>query len=69
MVSQPLDKIINEQERLDVAAALVSEELTTTNQLVDTVASPANLPAPGLVEKLMQQLNDLKEMVYINVFI
>lgn len=60
MVSQSQDK---EQRRLDIATALVPE--LTLNQLVKGAASPANFPAPGLVEKLMQQLNDLKEMVYI----
>jgi len=63
MVSQPQDK---EQRRLDIATALMPEELTM-NQLVEGAAGPANLPAPGLVEKLMQQLNDLKEMVYIYI--
>lgn len=63
-MSQPRDKRNNEQ--LDVPTALVSEELAT-NQLVEAEERPINSPAPGLVEKLIQQLNDLKEMVCVYI--
>jgi len=58
------DKRTNEIEQIDfIANAQVVED----NQILpmNVVTSPKNSPEPGLVEKLMQQLNDLKEMVYI----
>lgn len=62
------DKRTNEveQEQMDTESTLVQESLQ--NSPMDVAASPPNTPnsqEPGLVEKLMQQLNDLKEMVCV----
>lgn len=54
-------KQTKKQKQLDVAISAVSEDRQNIN--MEVAANPADLPAPGLVEKLMQQLNDLKEMV------
>lgn len=39
------------------------------NSSVEVAISPTNSPELGLVEKLMQQLNDLKEMVNLKYFV
>ncbi|CAH1731639.1 E3 ubiquitin-protein ligase mind-bomb-like isoform X1 [Aphis gossypii] len=50
-----------EQKQIDIANAQVQEE--RQNPPMDVAAAnPQNVQDPGLVEKLMQQLNDLKEM-------
>lgn len=54
-------KQTKKQKQLDVAIAAVSGDRQNIN--MEVAANPADFPAPGLVEKLMQQLNDLKEMV------
>lgn len=54
-------KQTKKQKQLDVPNAAVPEDRPNIN--MEVVSNPADLPAPGLVEKLMQQLNDLKEMV------
>jgi len=65
-MSRSRDKRTNEleQEQIDIGKAPVPEE--RQNPPMDgaaAAANPANVQEPGLVEKLMQQLNDLKEMV------
>lgn len=53
-----------EQKQIDIANAQVQEE--RQNPPMDVAAAnPQNVQDPGLVEKLMQQLNDLKEMVRV----
>lgn len=64
-VFSPQVKQINQEKQLDVAIAAVPEDHQNIN--MEVAANPADLPAPGLVEKLMQQLNDLKEMVLYNI--
>jgi len=65
-MSRSKDKRTNEleQEQMDMAGASVSEE-RQNSPLAVTVANAPNVQELGLVEKLMQQLNDLKEMVCI----
>lgn len=65
-MSRSRDKRTNEleQEQIDIANAPVLEE--RQNSPMDVAAAiPPDVQEPGLVEKLMQQLNDLKEMVHI----
>lgn len=63
-MSRSRDKRTNEleQEQIDIANASVPEERQNPPMDVAVVANPPNVQEPGLVEKLMQQLNDLKEM-------
>jgi len=68
-MSRSRDKRTNEleQEQIDKANAPVPEERQNPSHM-DVAAAAANPPGalePGLVEKLMQQLNDLKEMVRV----
>jgi len=53
-----------EQEQIDIANAPVAEERQNSPMDV-AAANSSNVREPGLVEKLMQQLNDLKEMVCV----
>lgn len=53
-----------EQKQIDITNAQVQEEQQNPPMDVAT-ANPQNVQDPGLVEKLMQQLNDLKEMVRV----
>lgn len=66
-MSRSRDKRTNEleQEQIDIANASVPEERQNPPMDVAVVANPPNVQEPGLVEKLMQQLNDLKEMVRV----
>jgi len=53
-----------EQEKIDIANAPVPED--RQNSPMDVAATnPPDVLEPGLVEKLMQQLSDLKEMVCV----
>lgn len=60
MSVQTLKKKSNESEQVEVDS--VSED---HQNLPRNVMNPPNSSDPGLVEKLMQQLNDLKELVCI----
>jgi len=65
-MSRSRDKRTNEleQEQIDIVNASVPEE--RQNPPMDlAAANPPDVQEPGLVEKLMQQLNDLKEMVRV----
>jgi len=65
-MSRSRDKRTNEleQEKIDIANAPVPED--RQNSPMDVAATnPPDVLEPGLVEKLMQQLSDLKEMVCV----
>lgn len=65
-MSRSRDKRTNEleQEQIDIANPPVAEERKNSPSNV-AATNPSNVLEPGLVEKLMQQLNDLKEMVRV----
>lgn len=60
-MSRLREKRTNEQEQIDTTLQVENHQ-NVSNNLVE---NPTNASNPGLVEKLMQQLNDLKEMVCI----
>lgn len=65
-MSRSRDKRTNELklEQINNANAPLREEQQNSPMDV-AVANPPDVQEPGLVEKLMQQLNDLKEMVRV----
>lgn len=64
---QQRDKRTNEQEQMNIATIPVS--IYRQNQPLDVAVNPSNSPELELVEKLKQQLNDLKEMVFFFLII
>lgn len=60
-MSRLREKRTNEQEQIDTTLQVENHQ-NVSNNLVE---NPTDASNPGLVEKLMQQLNDLKEMVCI----
>lgn len=62
MCIQSQEKRTNEPEQVENAAVPMPDN---HQKLSTNVVSSPNSPDPGLVEKLMQQLNDLKELVCI----
>lgn len=60
IANRPRNKRTNEQKQLDVAVLPAFEDRPN---LPEMAPNRDDSPEPGLVEKLMQQLNDLKEMV------
>lgn len=62
MCVPPLEKRTNESEQVEIATIPIPED---HQNLSTNAMSSLNTPDPGLVEKLMQQLNDLKELVCI----
>jgi hypothetical protein len=65
-MSRSRDKRTNEleQKQNNITNAQVQEERQNSPMDV-AAANPPNVQEPGLVEKLMQQLSDLKEMVRV----
>jgi len=65
-MSRPRDKRTNELKLkpINIANAPLQEEQQNSRMDV-AVANPPDVQEPGLVEKLMQQLNDLKEIVRV----
>lgn len=67
IANRPRNKRTNEQKQLQEMAVLPA--LEDRPNLAEVAPNRGDSPEPGLVEKLMQQLNDLKEMVpKLNVF-
>lgn len=62
MCIQPQEKRTNERDQVENSTVPITDD--NQNLSANAVSSP-NSPDPGLVEKLMQQLNDLKELVSI----
>jgi len=64
-MSRSRDKRTNELKQVQINIANAPSQGEQNSPMDVAAANPPGVQEPGLVEKLMQQLNDLKEMVRV----